>query len=441
MNRQRSDATEPRDAAGKARSVWPSPCRFVRRITSPVSGALLGLSLVIWVATTEDPDSLPEPSAAELLEERRMSYIALAFSPDGRWLAASNWDGSLTLWDVDKRRPRFATEFPAGEVRGLAFSADGRSLAVAGAGGAVVLLDTQDGTERSTYRPHSGQVLCVVFSPDGSRIASGGKDGDVVICDSQGGGERVRFPRSASSVRSLQFTRDGRWLVAGGADGSVTVWQTAGRQGPLWARSLPGKVTPSLSVSPDGESLAAADPVKGVVSFLSTTTGRNLKHSPLPPDRSTCVAFSPDRRWLASASTTGTIELRERVSGRPAASLRGHRGYVPCLALSPDGTKLASGGVDGTLRLWSIPATATEKGVMSLPRLGASGVPNARTAFWAGLPPGPSNVQLIGTNVDLQRRKGQLADPGQGRHGRQETPVGRLDPPHFEVGSADRQVL
>ena len=51
---------------------------------------------------------------------------------------------------------------------------------------------------------------------------------------------------------------------------------------------------------------------------------------------------------------------------------------------------------------------------------------NARAGIRVGSSPGLGNVQLVGPDVDLERRQGQLADPGQGRHGRDETLVGRI---------------
>ncbi len=68
------------------------------------------------------------------------------------------------------------------------------------------------------------------------------------------------------------------------------------------------------------------------------------------------VAFSPDRRTLASGSTDGSVILWDVTTGNPLREpLTGHQGPVHSVAFSPpDGTTLAAGGEDGSVRLWDL---------------------------------------------------------------------------------------
>ncbi|MGH3909143.1 MAG: WD40 repeat domain-containing protein [Pseudonocardiaceae bacterium] len=72
------------------------------------------------------------------------------------------------------------------------------------------------------------------------------------------------------------------------------------------------------------------------------------------------VAFSPDRRTLATSSTDHTA----RLWNLPLTSLTGHTGTVESVTFSPDGRTLASGGFDGSVRLWNVadPASPTPLG-------------------------------------------------------------------------------
>ena len=62
------------------------------------------------------------------------------------------------------------------------------------------------------------------------------------------------------------------------------------------------------------------------------------------------VAFSPDGRLLATASTDRTARLWDPATGGHLRTLTSHAGTVWAVAFSPDGRLLAT--ADGTARLW-----------------------------------------------------------------------------------------
>jgi WD40 repeat protein len=70
------------------------------------------------------------------------------------------------------------------------------------------------------------------------------------------------------------------------------------------------------------------------------------------PGGSTCLAFHPSGRWLASASLANTVCLWEVATQRLIAEWLGHEDTVTCLAFSGDGHWLVSGSDDRTVRFW-----------------------------------------------------------------------------------------
>ncbi|GAB3981566.1 hypothetical protein GCM10029978_082850 [Actinoallomurus acanthiterrae] len=108
--------------------------------------------------------------------------VGMAFSPDGRILAAGGYDGRVRLWDVVTHRLVASLPSLPGRVNGVAFSPDGRLLACAG-GDAVLLWNALTRRPVTTLAPRAGVVDAVAFSPDGRTLATGGDDATVRLWD------------------------------------------------------------------------------------------------------------------------------------------------------------------------------------------------------------------------------------------------------------------
>ena len=97
---------------------------------------------------------------------------ALAFSPDGRLLAAAGGlparKGEIRIWNVEARRELRAVEGHADSIYSVAFSPDGKRLASTGYDKLVKLWDVTNGREERTLKDHTDAVFALPSAPTAS---------------------------------------------------------------------------------------------------------------------------------------------------------------------------------------------------------------------------------------------------------------------------------
>lgn len=154
---------------------------------------------------------------------------ALAFSQVGE-LASVGGDGRLVVWDLSAGGQVKEFTAPSGAaLRAVAFSNNGRHLA-AGTADAEIVLWTGRQRVAATLLGHAGQVESISFSADGDWLASGGRDGQVWVWNLQRDGRGRTLGQWEAWVRAVVFSADGKWLAAGGSDGQIRVWDRVGFQ-------------------------------------------------------------------------------------------------------------------------------------------------------------------------------------------------------------------
>ena len=314
---------------------------------------------------------------------------SVAFSPDGRTLAAASWDSKVWLWNMtDPAHPaRLGQPLTGPEylVSSVAFSPDGRTLAAASWDSKVWLWNMTDPAhpvrlgQPLTGPANSVNVNSVAFSPDGRTLAAGTDDG--VTASGEGKvwlwnmtdpahpvrlGQPLTGPADSVNVNSVAFSPDGRTLAAGTDDDKVWLWNVADPAHPArlgQPLTGPADSVGSVTFSPNGRTLAAASN-DGAVWLWNVADPAHPARLGQPltgsADSVGSVAFSPDGRTLAAASSDDKVWLWNVADpahpARLGQPLTGSTGYVDSVAFSPDGRTIAAGSADHSVRLWKLPS-------------------------------------------------------------------------------------
>jgi WD40 repeat protein len=240
--------------------VWDVPTRQQRGSLAGLTDVITCLAFapagrVFAAASYDTTVQLRDLAGGEALTLRGHGrpVHAVAFSPDGTWLAsASCSEDGVRVWEA--AGGRLYRTLPGRAP--LAFSPRGAVLAGTAAGPDIVLWDPATGAERGRFRGQTLQFTSLAFSPDGNYVAAAEFDGTVRLWAVAGGEVRSVLEGHEDRVLALAFSPDGKLLASGGVDRGVRLWDPATGEE---RRQLLGHQGPvnSLAFSPDGKLLAS----------------------------------------------------------------------------------------------------------------------------------------------------------------------------------------
>ncbi len=153
-----------------------------------------------------------------------IGFRSVAFSHDGKMLAAGCDNGELKLWDVVRRTELLSLRAHASALTTLAFSPDDRVLVTGSRDRTMKIWEIRSGDLIRTLRGHPREINAVAFSPDGRLLASVGGGSTMVLWDVHTWQEVRRLTGHKFTVTAVAFAPDGKTLATAGWDRTVKLW-------------------------------------------------------------------------------------------------------------------------------------------------------------------------------------------------------------------------
>lgn len=347
-------------------------------------------------------------------------FTAAIFTPDSKRLLSGGVDRFARVWDLATGEEVRRYDLGQHTVWSLTLTPDGKTLAALPGGTAVRLIDTASGKDLLLPGGHRNEVFSTAFTPDSQTVVTAAiGESPIILWDPATGRERHRLGEMRQLVSAILMSDDGRTLYSFlYGENRIAVWDLLSRK-QIRHLTLPAALKAAqtaCALSPDGRSLAVADPLGAKVYLLSTANGdviQQLDGNAGSAAGMSRLAFPADGRSLAVIGSDGSVHFwdlaknTKRLALLATKIIRGD--FMPtgrdAVALSPDGRMLAHVQINGSLALSDL-ARGKLIHTIEAPRGGVSAFafsPDGRALAWTDLMDRAVHLLEVATGAERQR--------------------------------------
>ena len=167
----------------------------------------------------------------------------IAWHPDGIWLASSDNNGAIKLWntsdpDIEKTntdanfKGSFLNTYKSNgypTINDLTWSPSGSFLASANGDSTITIRKFDAGEYPLSFftnlEGHFGSVLAIDWNSDGTLLASAGEDAIIRIWNVEFGEVIATFEGHQAAIHDLDWSPDDKWIITAGRDKTVRIWK------------------------------------------------------------------------------------------------------------------------------------------------------------------------------------------------------------------------
>jgi RNA polymerase sigma factor (sigma-70 family) len=281
-------------------------------------------SQVIWlidVASQKIQHTIPNAAVDQGRWARAWQGQAFSFSPDSRTLIVGGKDGALHLWDIVTNTEQAVLSEEKKLITSLTLTADGRTALTAHYGGGVHLWDVTNRKHLRKLAATAEHPHFTAVAPDGKTVALAMASTELELWDLNGG--RLHQMRSAAPLAGLGFTPDGASLLVADGNGSIAAWdvRTGKSQNVLTCEGVSQREPdarmgpkPSAWFRPDAKGVAWA--INGTVRPWDLATRQETPRLDWYRQGIGWAGFSADGRLLRAGGQTGELGVWDAATGQ-----------------------------------------------------------------------------------------------------------------------------
>jgi WD40 repeat protein len=321
----------------------------------------------------QKPRKVPAPTLVGRWRGEIDDYVnALAWSGDGKLIAAASVSGTITIYDAQAGSVHKALPGHLMGTAQVAWQPKSHRLASIGQDGKAAVWDADTGERLHILSLGASWGECLAWNRDGTLLATG--VGKIVrLWDAHGKQER-EFTDHPSTVTDLQW-KPGVDQLAAGAYGGAVIWASDTNEAIkrlAWQGS-----TLKLAWSPNGRILAAGQQDSSIIFWDTRKAEPSMMWG--YPTKIRELAWDRTSRYLATGGGE-TVVVWDFSGAGPEGSkplmLTAHQDLLASLAFQHRGDMLASGGQDGAVLLW-------KPGQQDAPLAGFRGMGEVSHVVWS----------------------------------------------------------